>query len=199
MDNPPAPRPDSRRAALTRRMVRSLVGGFAAAAIAGLGFQTLAGAQTGVGGFNANQPVEYGADRIELQDRQNRIVLSGNVEFNQGDLRLTADRTTVAYNRAGSGLQIERVNATGGVTVTRGGERAMGNAGIYDVGKRVIILTGGVQLRRNGDTLNGGRLVMDLNTGVSSVDGRGGTASGAQTGGRVTGSFSVPENSASGN
>ena len=36
-------------------------------------------------------------------------------------------------------------------------------------------LAGGVALRRGSDTLNGGRLTIDLNTGLSSVDGGGGT------------------------
>jgi lipopolysaccharide export system protein LptA len=47
-------------------------------------------------------------------------------------------------------------------------------------------MAGNVALNRSGDTLNGGRLVIDLNTGISSVDGRAGG------GGRVSGSFSVP-------
>ena len=102
----------------------------------------------------------------------------------------TAGRTTVSYTNNGS-LQIQRIDATGGVTVTRGSERAQGAAGVYDFNRNVIILSGGVALRRGGDTLNGGRLTMDLDTGLSTVDG--GRASGQQ-GGRVTGTFSVPQN-----
>jgi lipopolysaccharide export system protein LptA len=171
------------------------VGAFAASGVVALLFGSLASAQN-IAGFNSNQPVNYAADRIELQDRQDRVVLSGDVVITQGDLRLTAGRTTVAYTDAGS-LQIQRIDATGGVTVTRGTERAQGAAGVYDFNRRVIVLSGGVALRRGSDTLNGGRLTIDLNTGVSSVDGRGGTASsgvGAQAapGGRVSGSFSVP-------
>ncbi|AKH43148.1 lipopolysaccharide export system protein LptA [Altererythrobacter atlanticus] len=187
MDIAPNPRPHS----LKRIAMRSLLGGFAAAAIAGLGFQSLAGAQ-GFAGFNANQPIDFAADRIELQDRQDRVVLSGDVVFTQGNLRLTAGRTTVSYSNE-ERLQIQRIDATGGVTVTRGGEQASGAAGIYDFNRRVIILSGGVTLKRDGDTLNGGRLVIDLRSGVASVDGRGSTPSGESAGGRVTGTFSVPE------
>jgi lipopolysaccharide export system protein LptA len=178
---------------LGRTALRSLAGGFVAAAIVAAGFSSLAGAQA-FAGFNTNQPVSYAADRIELQDRQKRVVLSGDVVITQGDLRLTAGRTTVAYTDTG-GLQIQRIDATGGVTVTRGSEMGRGAAGVYDFNRRVIILSGNVALRRGGDTLNGGRLVVDLNSGVSSVDGSA-TAPGAQgsRGGRVTGTFSVPEN-----
>ena len=173
---------------LTRIAARSFAAAFVASALVALGFSSLAGAQA-IAGFNSNQPVDYAADRIELQDRQKRVVLSGDVQITQGDLRLTAQRTTVAYTDAGS-LRIQRIDATGGVVVTRGTERASGSAGVYDFNRKVIILSGGVALRRGGDTLNGGRLTIDLNTGLSSVDGGG--ARGAP-GGRVTGRFSVPE------
>lgn len=177
------------RAPLGRLAARSFAAAFAAATVAALGFGSLAGAQA-IAGFNSNQPVNYAADRIELQDRQNRVVLSGDVVITQGDLRLTAGRTTVAYTDDGA-LRIQRIDATGGVTVTRGDESARGAAGVYDFNRRVIILSGNVALRRGGDTLNGGRLTIDLDTGLSSVDGTGRSGS---EGGRVTGTFSVPEN-----
>lgn len=186
--------PLSRGASLRRLALRSFAAAFAASGLAALLFGSIAGAQS-IAGFNSNQPVNYAADRIELQDRQNRVVLSGNVVITQGDLRLTAGRTTVAYTDAGS-LSIQRIDATGGVVVTRGGEQARGTAGVYDFNRRVIVLSGGVALRRGGDTLNGGRLTIDLNSGLSSVDGGGGTPAGvgaqAAPGGRVSGTFSVP-------
>lgn len=63
---------------------RSLIAGFAAGATMLAGAGWVARAQ-GISGFNSSQPVNYSADRIELQDRQNRVVLSGNVDIKQGD------------------------------------------------------------------------------------------------------------------
>ena len=173
-------------APLTRIALRSLLGGFAIGAI-GLIAIGRSDAQE-LGGHDSNAPVSYAADRIELQDRQDRVVLAGNVKISQGGLQLSADRTTVAFTDQGS-LQIQRIDATGGVSVNRGSESARGDAAIYDFNRRVITLAGNVTLQRGGDTLNGGRLVIDLNSGISSVDGRGS----AQTGGRVSGSFAVPK------
>jgi lipopolysaccharide export system protein LptA len=56
-------------------------------------------------------------------------------------------------------------------------------------------------LQRGADRLSGGRLVIDLTSGVSSLDGRAGGGSSAagapatsgSSGGRVTGTFSVPK------
>ena len=52
--------------------LRSLIAGFAGgtAMLAGAGW--VAHAQN-ISGFNSNAPVNYSADRIELQDRQNRV------------------------------------------------------------------------------------------------------------------------------
>ncbi len=151
-----------------------------------------------IAAHNSNAPVNYGADRIELQDRQNRVVLSGNVDITQAGLRLRAARTLVNYSDSGS-LSIQRITATGGVQVTRGGEAASGDVAVYDFNRRIITMVGNVRLRRGGDTLNGGRLVIDLQSGISSVDGSAGGSSpvtgegGTRSGGRVTGTFSVPQ------
>jgi lipopolysaccharide export system protein LptA len=178
---------------LTRQAIRSAIAGFAiGAALVAL----QAGAQA-IAGHNSDAPVNYAADRIELQDKQNRVVLSGHVDISQGGLRLQAARTTVAYTDAGS-LKIQRIDATGGVMVTRGDETARGEVAIYDFNRRIITMAGGVALRRGSDTLNGGRLTIDLASGISSVDGSAGGSSSALgtsagSGGRVTGSFSVPK------
>jgi lipopolysaccharide export system protein LptA len=54
-------------------------------------------------------------------------------------------------------------------------------------------MAGNVRLRRGTDTLNGGRLVIDLDSGVSTVDGSAAAPGATARGGRVTGSFSVPQ------
>ena len=182
------------------RPMRSFAIGFAASAAVVAGAQHLA-AQA-IAAHNSKAPVNYAADRIELQDRQNRVVLSGSVEITQADLTMRAARTTVAYTDAGS-LQIQRIDATGGVVLTRGNERASGDVAVYDFTRKIIFMAGNVALRRGSDTLNGGRLVIDLNTGISTVDGRStgaapasgepGAAAAGRSGGRVSGSFRVPK------
>ncbi len=177
-------------------IVKSTAAGFALTLAALAGMQLSAQA---IAGHNSNAPVSYAADRIELQDRQNRVVLSGNVEITQAGLNLSAARTIVNYSDAGS-LSIQRIMATGGVNVSRGNERARGDTAVYDFNRRIITMAGNVRLNRGGDTLNGGRLVIDLASGVTSVDGQSSGSSGVtgtgstSSNGRVTGTFSVPEN-----
>ena len=179
----------------TRSAIHWALAGFLLTLVALGGMQLRAQA---IGAHNSNAPVNYAADRIELQDRQNRVVLSGNVVIDQAGLTVRSARTLVNYSDTGS-LKIQRITATGGVQVTRGNESARGDVAVYDFNRRIITMAGNVRLRRGTDTLNGGRLVIDLASGVSSVDGRAaGSSSVTGTGndgrgGRVTGSFSVPE------
>lgn len=172
--------------------VRSFGIGFAAtlavAAAYGVNAQAFAGQDT-------NAPVDFAADRIQLQDRENRVVLTGGVVISQAALTLRAQRALIDYTDAG-GLQIDRLTATGGVTVTRNNETVSGQVAVYDFDRRLITLSGDVRVARGTDNLRGGRLVIDLRSGVATVDGSAGSAPGAAAPagpGRVTGSFTVPQ------
>lgn len=144
---------------------------------------------------NTNAPVNFAADRIEVQDRADRVVVSGNVVVDQAGLHLTAARMTVAYRQTGS-VEIDRIDASGNVVVTRGNETARGNVAIYDLNRRLITMLGNVQLNQGANRLTGGRLLIDLVSGRSTVDGRSaGGLPGSTTGssGRVSGTFTVPQ------
>jgi lipopolysaccharide export system protein LptA len=148
-------------------------------------------------GYDSNAPVNFSADRIVIQDRADRVVVSGNVQVTQGDLTLTSARLTVAYRQTGS-IQVDRLDATGGVVVTRGGETARGDVGIYDLNRRLITMVGNVTLTQGANRLSGGRLLIDLASGRSTVDGRAASSPGGQgavsaSGGRVSGTFTVPQ------
>jgi len=163
-----------------------------ALAFAALGLAPAVGQQTSaLRGHNSNAPVNVAADRIEVQDRADRAVFSGNVVATQADMTLTAPRVTVAYARSG-GVQIERIDASGGVTVRSPSETAKGQFGIYDLNARLITLVGGVTLTQGQSHVSGARLVIDLNTGRAVMDG-GGAPGTKSSGGRVTGTFTVPQ------
>lgn len=160
---------------------------------------TPAGAQA-LKNHNTNAPVDFEADRIEVQDKANRAVFSGNVHATQGNMNLDAARMTVAYTskaagNAAAGPSVQRVDASGGVTVRSPDQVAKGNFGIYDLNRRIITMLGAVTLVQGANTVRGGRLVIDLNSGRSVMDGSsvGGAPGTTSAGGRVTGRFSVPQ------
>ena len=142
-------------------------------------------------GQDTNAPVDFSADRIEVQDRADRVVVTGNVVVKQAGLTLTAQRLTVAYQQA-SGVAINRLDASGGVIVTRGNERASGSVAVYDLNRRLITMVGNVALSQGANRLTGQRLVIDLRSGRSTVDGQAGAAGTTRSSdGRVSGTFKV--------
>lgn len=163
--------------------------------LAALGPAAAFGQVSALKGHDSDAPVDVAADRIEVQDRADRAIFTGNVVVTQGQLTLTAPRLTVAYS-SGGGVQLRRIDATGGVTVKSPSETARGNVGIYDTQARIITLIGDVSLVQRDAKVNGGRLVIDLDSGRAVMDG-GGPPGTSRQGGRVTGRFTVPQRSGS--
>ncbi len=141
-------------------------------------------------GHNSDAPIDLTADRLEVQDRSDRAIFAGNVKVRQDELTLDTSRLTVAYSSSG-GVQIKRLDASGGVTVRSPSETASGAFGIYDLDRKLITLVGNVVLKRDGSQISGQRLVIDLDSGRAVIDG--GPAGVGQSGGRVTGHFTVPQ------
>ncbi len=149
----------------------------------------LFGQGSSVKGHSGNAPVTWEADRVEVQDRANRVFLTGSVVATQQNLTLRAARVTVAYTNnaggSGSNVDVHRLDASGGVTLHTPSETAQGNFATYDVDRRIVTMIGGVHLTQGTNRVQGGRLVLDLNTHRAVMDGGGST-------GRVHGVFSVP-------
>ena len=153
----------------------------------------LAQAQSGISalkGHDSKAPIDVDAARLEAQDRADRAIFSGNVVVRQGSLTLRTARLTLAYAST-NGIDINRIDASGGVVITSPSETARGDFAVYDLNAGLITVVGNVRLDRNGSYLNGGRLTLDLNTGRAVMDG--GLRGINQSGGRVTGRFTVPQ------
>ncbi len=152
---------------------------------------------------DSNAPIDFDAQHIELQDKANRVLLSGGVRIRQAEMTLAAARVTVAYTGqiTNGSPEVSRLDAAGGVTVTRPDQSATGQYAVYDVNRRLITMIGGVTLRQGPNVVNGGRLSINLDTGRATIDGSGVGGSSAvpgqggvqSRGGRVTGRFSVPK------
>jgi lipopolysaccharide export system protein LptA len=174
-------------------MVMRAIGPILALSIGVASLGGLAHAQDAVSalkGHNSDAPVDVTADRIEVQDRSDRAIFAGSVKVRQAQLALDTERLTVAYS-SGGGIQIRRLDASGGVVVRSPSETARGNFAVYDLDKKLITLIGNVQLRRGASAVSGARLVIDLQSGRAVIDG--GPPGVGQNGGRVTGHFTVPQ------
>ncbi|WP_367120141.1 LptA/OstA family protein [Sphingomonas sp.] len=163
-----------------------------AAALLGSG---MAMAQSGVSalkGHDSKAPIDLAADRAEAQDRADRAIFAGNVVIKQGELTMRTARLTLAYANTSGKLDINRIDASGGVTVVSPSETARGDFAVYDLNQKLITMVGNVRLDRAGSYLNGGRLTIDLDTGRAVMDG-GQRGANNQSVGRVTGRFTVAQ------
>jgi lipopolysaccharide export system protein LptA len=137
-------------------------------------------------------PVDVSSDRLEVQDKANRAILTGNVQVKQGNLTIASPRMTALYlpAKTGGDPQLQRLDASGGVTLTSPSETARSSFAIYDLNRRIVTMVGGVTLVRGANTVRGGRMVYDLNSGRATMDGSGVGGSGAtSSGGRVSARF----------
>ncbi len=110
-------------------------------------------------------------------------------------LTACGSESTAASNAAQGNAEaqsISRIDAIGNVFFSSQKETAQGEQGVYDVDKGTVTMNGAVVLTSGENVIKGTRLVMNLNTGTSTMDDAP-TASGKP--GRVRGLF-VPSQSA---
>ena len=118
-----------------------------------------------------NAPVEITADRLEADQAAGTAVFLGNVVVGQGPLRLAAPRVEVIYATGDTG-RMERVLASGGVTMTSGSDAAEGQEAVYTLADSTIVMTGDVLLTQGPTTIAGQRFTANLADGTGRMEGR---------------------------
>jgi lipopolysaccharide export system protein LptA len=147
-------------------------------------------ASSALANHDTRAPIDIDAARIEVRDRENQAILSGDVSVKQANLTLNAGQLRVFYERGSTASPVVlRIDAEDGVTLLSPSERARAAYAVYDVEDRQITMIGNVVLTRGDSVLRGQRLAIDLENGRSTLDG----AATAGGGARVTGRFVVPE------
>lgn len=116
------------------------------------------------------QPVEVTSDQLNINQTDGTAVFTGNVVVVQGAMRLAAAEVRVFY--APGGKKIDRLNATGGVTLTNGGETAEAREAVYTIVEGSVVMTGDVLLTQGTSALSGSKLTVDLADGTGMMEGR---------------------------
>lgn len=128
----------------------------------------------GASAIDQSQPLEITADELSVDQQTGRAVFSGNVVAGQGEMRLSAGRVQVEYaleNGSPTG-EIDRLLASGGVTLVNGAEQAEAQDAIYAVRSSEIIMTGDVILTQGQNALSAEKLIVDLTSGQGRMEGR---------------------------
>ena len=131
------------------------------------------GATVAFGGIRSDtsQPVEVTADQLSVNQTDGTATFTGNVVVIQGDLRLGATTVRVEY-ATDDRTRVERIVASGGVTLVSAAEAAEAKDAVYTVANGQVVMTGDVLLTQNGGTIAGQKLSVDLKTGTGQMDGR---------------------------
>ena len=115
-------------------------------------------------------PVEIKADNLQVNNQTGETVFSGNALLGQGDMRLAAPEITIIYAAAGDGT-IERLEASGGVTLVTADEAAEAQTAVYDVAAATVRMRGAVLLTQGQNILSGDSLFVDLRTEQGRMEG----------------------------
>jgi lipopolysaccharide export system protein LptA len=130
------------------------------------------GAQVAFGNTQQDRslPVEVTSDNLNVNQNDNTAIFTGNVVIAQGEMRLAAPRVLVVYLADQSG--IERLEATGGVTLVSGEDAAEAARADYNISTGMIELRGDVLLVQGQSAITGETMLVDTGAGTARVQGR---------------------------
>ncbi|KDB02590.1 hypothetical protein U879_16325 [Defluviimonas sp. 20V17] len=135
------------------------------------------GTQVPLGGFKTDPsaPIQVTADKLQVNQADGTALFSGNVIVGQGKMRLSADKVHVTYAKPVDGQKgkIQTLEATGGVTlVTSPTEAAQAKTAVYTLQSGTVVMTGSVLLTQGQNVLSGQKLVVNLPSGMGTMEGR---------------------------
>lgn len=130
------------------------------------------GAQVAFGNTrqDSSLPVEVTSDNLAVDQNTGTAVFTGNVLIGQGEMRLAAPRVLVKYYQDQSG--IERLEATGGVTLVSGPDAAEASRADYNIATGMIEMRGDVLLLQGANALTADNMFVDTKAGTARMSGR---------------------------
>lgn len=133
---------------------------------------TAQGTQVAFGNVSQDStlPVEVTADTLDVDQNDGTAVFTGNVLIGQGEMRLSAPRVLVVYLADQSG--IDRLQASGGVTLVSGEDAAEAKRADYNVQTGMIEMQGDVLLVQGRSALTAEKMTVDTKAGTARMSGK---------------------------
>ncbi|EIE49878.1 organic solvent tolerance protein OstA [Salipiger aestuarii] len=130
------------------------------------------GTSVAFGGMSqdTDAPVEVSADQLAVNQSDGTALYTGNVVIGQGEMRLAAPRVLIFYTEDES--RIDRMEASGGVTLVSGEEAAEAERAVYSIDAGTILMTGNVLLTQGSSALTSERMIVNLDDGTAQMTGR---------------------------
>lgn len=115
-------------------------------------------------------PVTLDADSLVINNADGSALFTGNVVVSQGEMHLTAGKVAVEYAPDGGG--IKTLHATGGVVLSSASDAAEAREAVYTIETGNVVMTGDVLLTQGQSAISGQKLVLNLEAGTGSMEGR---------------------------
>ena len=115
-------------------------------------------------------PVEITSDNLSVEQATDTAIFTGDVLIAQGEMRLMAPRVLVVYRADAEG--IERLEATGGVTLVSGPDVAESERADYHIDSGTILMSGNVLLLQGRNALSSDKMNVNLTDGTAHMTGR---------------------------
>jgi lipopolysaccharide export system protein LptA len=159
----------------------------------------------GLGG-DSKEPIKIDADKLDVLDKENRAVFTGNVVAVQGETTVRCTVMTVFYEgrngqQGGAGAakatastaapaaapsaggnandsSIKRIECKGPVTVVSKTQAATSDNAVFDRANNVVIMTGNVALNDGPNITRGEKLTYNTVTGIANVENKTGRVQG---------------------
>ncbi|MFD2190218.1 lipopolysaccharide transport periplasmic protein LptA [Pistricoccus aurantiacus] len=119
---------------------------------------------------DASAPIEISADRLELDDKAGTAIYTGDVDMQQGSMKLTGARVEIQRNADG---QVSRVTATGDRAYIEQKPspedplaKGWGQTIVYHAAERRVELIDQAELHRGEDVFNGAYVEYQLDRRV---------------------------------
>ena len=119
---------------------------------------------------NEKKPIEIIADIMEWNKQDNQAIATGNAKAVQDQTTIKADKIIAVLSDDNS-QQITKLEAIGRVVFFKDKQLATGNKAIYNLNQDKVIISGSVELKRDGNIIKGEKLIIDFLTGLSKMEG----------------------------
>lgn len=145
-----------------------------ALAVAPVSAQTFSNAFEGFGS-NDDDPIQIEASELQVEDKNNLAIFTGNVVVTQGEAQLKTHRLKVFYDGQGGGSgtgqrDISRLEASGRVFISSDGQTATGDEASFDMKRDIMVMTGKeVVLSQGPNVVVGNKLTVNLVTGQADL------------------------------
>ncbi len=120
------------------------------------------------GSLFAASPIDVTSDTMVVDRERGVVTFKGGVIATRDDLVIKAEELQVFY---GEEREIERIEASGGVTIEKGGITASGEKAEFYTGEERLVLTGDPKVIEGPNRVEGERITLYLKDGRSIVEG----------------------------